>query len=185
MLLINNHMEILKSFNYVASEDAVVLILGSMPGVESLLQQEYYAHPRNLFWNIMEQMFGLDKNLPYQERLAILKQNKIALWDVVYQCRRKGSLDSHIEIHSTEPNDFVSFFQTYRNIHTVFFNGKKAYELFNRFILKKRLLLHLNLNFYQLPSTSPANASISKKIKLEQWIKVKDLLQFNVVSDKE
>jgi double-stranded uracil-DNA glycosylase len=163
----------LKSFNYVSSENAVVLILGSMPGKESLLQQQYYAHPRNLFWDIMEQMLGINKSLPYQERLTKLKQNRIALWDVVSECRRKGSLDSNIDITSASANDFVSFFQHYNNIRNVFFNGKKAENLFKYFVLKKGLLEHVNLTYYYLPSTSPANASISREVKLEQWMKVK------------
>ena len=163
----------LKSFNYVASKNATVLILGSMPGVESLLQQEYYAHSRNIFWNIMEQMFGIDKTLPYLERLTELKKNRIALWDVVWQCKRKGSLDSNIDITSTEPNDFVTFFKTFSNIHTVFFNGKKAEDLFRRFVLKKRLLTDVSLTYCSLPSTSPANASISREVKFERWMIVK------------
>ena len=166
----------LKSFNYAASKNATAVILGSMPGVESLLQQQYYAHPRNMFWDIMEQMFGIDKSLPYLKRLTELKHNRIALWDVVYQCRRKGSLDSNIEISSTEPNDFVSFFKAYSNIHTVFFNGKKAEDLFSRFVLRKQLLTDITLNYYTLPSTSPANASIPKKVKLERWMVVKTQL---------
>jgi len=169
-------MVALKSFNYVASENAVILILGSMPGEESLRRRQYYAHPRNLFWDIMGQMFDIDKTLPYLERLTKLKQNRIALWDVVSQCRRKGSLDSNIDITSTEPNDFVSFFQSHRNIHTVFFNGRKAEELFHRFVLKKQLLEYVSLNYCLLPSTSPANASISRKIKLERWMKIREYI---------
>ena len=175
-------MNISKSFNYVASENAVVLILGSMPGVLSLKQQQYYAHPKNLFWDIMSQMFGFDKSMPYQERLAELKHNRIALWDVVSECRRKGSLDSNIDIKSTEPNDLVSFFQNYSNIQTIFFNGKKAEELFRRFFLKKGLLFSSNLNYCSLPSTSPANASIPKEIKIERWMKVKTLTESSILS---
>ena len=163
----------LKSFNYVSSENAVVLILGSMPGRESLRQQQYYAHSMNMFWDIMGQMFDFDKTLPYQERLTKLKLNRIALWDVVSECRRIGSLDSNIDITSTSANDFVSFFQHYSNIRNVFFNGKKAEDLFKRFVLKKGLLKHVNLTYYYLPSTSPANASILREVKLERWMKVK------------
>ena len=123
-------MVLLKSFNYIASESAVILILGSMPGEESLQRQQYYAHPRNLFWDIMGQMYDFDKNLPYHERLTQLKHNGIALWDVLSKCRRKGSLDSNIDISSTEPNDFGEFFQTYSNISLSFLTGERPKSYF-------------------------------------------------------
>ncbi len=172
----------IKSFSYSASKDAKILILGSMPGEESLRQQQYYAHPRNLFWEFMGDMFGFDKSIPYSMRLEKLKQNKIALWDVVYQCKRPGSLDSEIKISTTEPNDFVSFFEKYKGIKTVFFNGKKAEALFKRFIIKKNLLINYNLSFYQLPSTSPANASITREIKIKEWSKILNVFSDNMLS---
>ena len=165
---------ILQSFKYVASGDAVVLILGSMPGGESLRKQQYYAHPRNMFWTIMSEILGFDHNLSYNERLMALRYNKIALWDVVYQCRRKGSLDSNIEELSLKVNDFSGFFQKYRTIHSVFFNGKKAEDLFNRNVFRKEMVNSEKLNYCILPSTSPANASMSKNIKLERWMKVRE-----------
>jgi len=123
-------MVLLKSFNYIASESAVILILGSMPGEESLQRQQYYAHPRNLFWDIMGQMYDFDKNLPYHERLTQLKHNGIALWDVLSKCRRKGSLDSNIDISSTEPNDFGEFFQTTVTFTLSFLTGERPKSYF-------------------------------------------------------
>jgi len=80
----------------VASHDAKILILGSMPSRESLRQQQYYAHPRNAFWPIMAKTLGFDGSRPYPERLEALKAHHIALWDVAGQCVRPGSLDADI-----------------------------------------------------------------------------------------
>ena len=174
----NSLMNTLKSFKYVASKNAIILILGSMPSKESLFQNQYYAHPKNLFWEAMGQMFGFNKSLPYHERLASLQQNKIALWDVVYQCKRKGSLDANIT--SVKVNDFSSFSQNHPNIKTLFFNGKKAEELYKRFVIKEQSLGFVDLDYYLLPSTSPANASIAKAEKINRWLKVKEYLYTQV-----
>jgi hypothetical protein len=45
------HMMV-SSFPWVGDKHSKLIILGSMPGVESLRKQQYYAHPRNQFWNI-------------------------------------------------------------------------------------------------------------------------------------
>jgi hypoxanthine-DNA glycosylase len=158
---------IIHSFLPVEDQDAEKLILGSMPGKASLAAGQYYAHPRNLFWPIMGELTGAHPGLPYQERLRILKVNRIALWDVLASCFRKSSLDARIEKSSEIINDFESFFLNHPRIAHVFFNGRKAEQSF----LKKvaPLLKSRTLNYHLLPSTSPAYAAISYKNKLEIW----------------
>ncbi len=160
----------LTGFHYIAEQDALILILGSMPGIESLRQQQYYAHPRNLFWDFMGEMFNAGRDIPYPDRLQILKQNHIALWDVAHRCERSGSLDSNIKASSIIPNDFNSFFISHPNIKMVFFNGRKAADIY-----QKRVIPTLSERFraipcHTLPSTSPAHAAMSRKEKLEQWL---------------
>ena len=87
----------ISSFNPIIDEQSKILILGSVPGVKSLEQQEYYAHPQNKFWTIIFELLDEEFTLNYDLKLNILKQNKIALWDVIDSCERKGSLDSEIK----------------------------------------------------------------------------------------
>lgn len=160
-----------QSFACTASPDARVLILGSMPGAESLRKQEYYGHPQNLFWGFMGRFFGAGPALPYAERLSRLQRSGVGLWDVAHRCRRPGSLDSSIETGSVEVNDFAAVFARCPGIHSVFFNGAKAAELFRRLVLPG--LAQEALSYELLPSTSPANASIPRAVKLARWGAVK------------
>jgi len=138
-----------------------------MPGAESLRRSEYYAHPRNMFWGLIEHCFGIGCAMPYPQRLAEITRYRVALWDVAAQCRRRGSLDSRIENDSVVPNDFVQLFRQYPTIEAVCLNGQKAAVLFRRLVLPYELpgrrVYHI------LPSTSPANASISIAEKRRCW----------------
>jgi hypoxanthine-DNA glycosylase len=149
---------------------ARVLILGSMPGQRSLDENRYYAHPRNAFWDIMGELFAAGRQHSYPNRLALLKEQHIALWDVLQHCERQGSLDSAIRSEAAVINDFGSFFKRHSNIHSVFFNGKKAYELYKKQYADDAHTLTT------LPSTSPANAAMSFSEKLEHWSVVRDAL---------
>lgn len=156
------------SFSPFAAKNAEVLILGSIPGEESLRQQQYYAHPRNLFWKIMGALFDFDPALPYAARINKLLENRIALWDTVHNCQRPGSMDSAITDENA--NDFESFFKEYSTINRVFFNGQTAHRLFMK---HTRTMFLPALEFYVMPSTSPANAVVSFADRLEAWRMIK------------
>ncbi len=155
----------IRSFLPVADKHATVLILGSMPGKESLRQQQYYAHPANAFWKIMGELVGAPPSLSYEEKLEALRSSGIALWDVLASCVRESSLDSHIR--NEKVNDFASFFAGHPHVMRVYFNGAKAEQSFNRFVLAKQALPPLT--FQRLPSTSPAHAGMRYEEKLELW----------------
>ena len=158
---------LVQSFAPVADRHAEVLILGSMPGRDSLAAGQYYAHPRNLFWKIMAAMLGFEPQTPYRGRLKALRDARIALWDVIHSCKREGSLDSDIEPGSLRPNEFAPFFDAHSRIRQVFFNGGKAKDTYDRFVLPT--VSSLGLAYTRLPSTSPAHAALSFEKKLAAW----------------
>jgi hypoxanthine-DNA glycosylase len=154
------------SFAPITSKDAQLLILGTLPGEQSLQAQQYYAHAANAFWKIMfvicEQSFSTD----YAVRTQLLLQHKMALWDVLMQAEREGSLDS--AIRNEQPNDFAAFLKAHKKVHTIFFNGQNACKLFH-----KHVYLQKEMTFVTLPSTSPAHAAKSFAQKLKVWEQIK------------
>ncbi len=154
------------SFPPISSPQANTLILGSMPGKASLEANQYYAHPRNAFWPILANLYQFDATMAYDKRIAAIQTAKVAIWDVLAQCIRPGSLDSAIEQGSRTSNDFVTFFQQHPNIKLIAFNGGEAEKSFNRFALPKLQLLQAKR--VRLPSTSPAH-TITVEKKLAMW----------------
>lgn len=161
-----------EGFPCVADDAARVLVLGSMPGQASLAASQYYAHPRNVFWEIMGELFDAGRDLPYGRRLARLREAGVALWDVAHRCRRPGSLDSAIDEASVEANDFAALFAACPRLHTVFFNGATAEALYRRRVLPAAGRRARELTYHRLPSTSPAHAALDFEAKLERWRRV-------------
>ena len=154
-------------FPPIATPDARLLILGSMPGQASLAAGQYYAHPRNAFWPIMGHLLGFDASRDYPTRVDALKVAGIAVWDVLASCHRRGSLDSAIEDESLVANDLAGFLAAHTAIHHVFFNGAKAESCFRRHI--RFTMAERRIGFTRLPSTSPAHAGLPFAGKLEAW----------------
>ncbi|MDD3236955.1 MAG: DNA-deoxyinosine glycosylase [Candidatus Gastranaerophilales bacterium] len=143
-----------KSLKPIVNKESRYLILGSMPGIRSLQQQEYYAHPQNRFWKIMGRICNTQEleNNDYKTKTNTLLKNEIALWDVIHSCEREGSLDTSIE--NEQPNQLKKLLNNYKNIKYILCNGSKAYTSF-----KKHFNDLENYELYKLPSTSPANAN--------------------------
>jgi double-stranded uracil-DNA glycosylase len=156
-------------FPPVARRDARTIILGSLPGRKSLEMQQYYAHPQNAFWKIIAQIFPTDWPLPYARRVQALTANKVALWDVLAQAERPGSLDSSIVHATAQANDFADFYRSHPRIRRVLFNGAKAQELYRRFVVPRLPQEFSVLEYRCMPSTSPAHAGMTFAKKLEKW----------------
>ena len=161
----------------VAGDNAGLLILGSMPSRKSLDESQYYAHPQNAFWPIMADLFDFDIDLGYAQRLEKLKNNRIALWDVAEACVRPGSMDHAIDMTTVLANDFNGFLKTHRQIRAIFFNGRKAEELFRRLVLPQLAQPFRQIERHLLPSSSPANAAMSRAQKMQHWQIVRQALE--------
>ncbi|MGZ8190019.1 MAG: DNA-deoxyinosine glycosylase [Methylococcaceae bacterium] len=158
-----------EGFAPIVSENAKVLILGTMPGVASMRKQQYYGHPKNAFWPIMEALFGANTEYCYQRRKEILMANGVSVWDVLQYCDRLGSLDSNIETASIKVNNFMDFFSQYTSITQVFFNGAMAEKIYKKNIISSLNLRFSYLQYQRLPSTSPAYASLTLEQKIQAW----------------
>jgi len=145
----------------------VLLILGSFPGRRSLEKREYYAHPRNQFWRIMEALFGIGRHLPYGERIDGLVSHRIALWDVIGACHRKGSADYRIKRPSLNPMQHL--LASHPMIRGIACNGITAARYADK------LRLPSNIRIIPLPSTSPANTRFTLAEKTEQWAILKEI----------
>jgi TDG/mug DNA glycosylase family protein len=161
-------------FPPIAGPDAEILILGSLPGRKSLEMQQYYAHPQNAFWKLITRIYGQGSSLPYTQRVEILTANRIALWDVLAAAERPGSLDSSIVHASAQANDFAAFYRSHPLVSRVFFNGRKAEELYRRFVLPGLSAEFAALRYVSMPSTSPAHAGMPFAEKLVRWTTIKE-----------
>jgi double-stranded uracil-DNA glycosylase len=168
-------MNLKEGFPPIARKDARVLILGSMPGEESLRRKEYYANPRNSFWRIMATLLGFDPELKYKDKIIILKENKIALWDVMRACERNGSLDTNIESSTIIENDFEDFYSRFQGVRNVFFNGAKAEHEYHKKVLPVLSSITYRIKYQRLSSTSPALARLSHNDKLREWSVIKNI----------
>ncbi|MBN3757824.1 DNA-deoxyinosine glycosylase [Paraburkholderia sp. Tr-20389] len=156
----------LRGFPPVVAESTHTLILGSFPGEASLTATQYYAHPRNQFWRLLGAV--IDEPLPeldYPTRLERVLKHGIGVWDVLAACTREGSLDT--AIRNATPNDFASFREYAPLLKKVCFNGKTA----GRFA---PVIAAAGYETLVLPSSSPANATLSFEQKLGVWLLVLD-----------
>ncbi len=156
-------------FPPVEPRRARILILGSLPGAESIRRGEYYAHPRNAFWPIMGALFGAGRERPYAQRLRKLAARGVMLWDVLHAAHRPGSLDAAIDPRRPEPNDLAALLARHPELETIVFNGGAAETLFRRHAAKNCRGLLEGAELVRLPSTSPAHASRDFAQKLAAW----------------
>lgn len=146
-----------------------LLIVGSLPGRESLARRQYYAHPRNLFWALIGSVIGADlAGHDYPSRLAMLARHQIGLWDVIGSATRSGSLDSAIRDH--RPNDLAALVRALPALRAIGFNGAKAWQL------GANALADSGVALVALPSSSPAFAAMPRAAKQQHWTRLRAYL---------
>ena len=145
-----------------------IIILGSMPGIISINAAQYYANPRNLFWTVLAELYGMDIECSYESRVQQIRELPIILWDTLKSCHREGSLDSRILNTDIEANDVVGLLERYQTVQAIAFNGAASEKHFNK-LIRPQLSADLNIELLKMPSTSPANAGMKLDQKLELW----------------
>ena len=158
-----------RSFPPIVDARSRVLVLGTLPGEESLRRQQYYAHPRNLFWPIVFALFGETPPAGYDERVAFITTQRIALWDVCEVGERERSADT--TIRRERPNAIDRLVTDHPLIRAVAFNGTGARRLYDRHFPRCP-----ELTYIALPSTSPAHATIDFAGKLARWTALREAL---------
>jgi TDG/mug DNA glycosylase family protein len=149
-----------KGFPPVIDAKIETLILGSFPGVASLVKAQYYGHPQNHFWRLVGAVIEEPlAEMDYEARKRTLLKHHIGLWDVIDACRREGSLDSNIR--DPRHNDFSRVTGVAKKLRRVCFNGKTAGKREPEFAA-------LGYETLVLPSSSPAYTMRFEE-KLKQW----------------
>lgn len=152
----------IRSFKPIVDARSRILILGSMPGPEALRRKEYYGFPNNHFWKILFELLETRPTPHYREKIHLLRERRIALWDVIHSCTRSGASDS--SIRSVRPNRLPQLIRRHGGIGAIFLNGRTAEKLY-----RKHFGDLLRIPAYYLPSTSPAHASLSYAKKIKAW----------------
>ena len=161
-------MQIKHGFPPIFDSRARVLILGSLPGDQSLRRRQYYGHPQNQFWKLLGAAFGQDlPPLEYERKCAFLLRKRIALWDVLEAAERRGSLDT--AICKERPNDLPALFGELPRLRAVGCNGGKAHRSFRRHFGVWLNEFPGEISLCRLPSSSPAYAAMPLEAKARQW----------------
>lgn len=154
-------------FKPIVFNDSNILILGTFPSIKSFENSFYYSHPKNQFWNILSEIFNEKKPLTINEKIDFLKKHKIALWDVICECKRKENKSTDDNLEVIKPCNIKEFLKNYPNIKKVATTSRLAQKL-----LKK----YFNINSIYLPSPSPLNARINFKQKVKIWKELLELM---------
>lgn len=148
-------------FEPIYSVNSNILILGSFPSVKSRDENFYYAHPQNRFWKLIAKIYNENVPVTIDEKKNIILRNNLAIWDVIKRCDIVGSADNTIQ--NVEIND-INKLVCESNIKKIVFNGKKAFETYIKYNKKIE-----NIEYVELPSTSPANAQYSLDRLYNVW----------------
>lgn len=149
-------------------QESKVLILGSFPSVKSRQLGFYYGHPKNRFWKVLAAITNEAEPITIEDKKALLKKHKIALWDVLKTCTIKGSSDQSIK--NAVANDIQGLLKK-TNIQAIFTTGKKAHSLYEKYCYPIT-----GRKDFVLPSTSPANCAYKEEDLIKEYEIIKKFL---------
>ena len=159
-----SYQTIMHPLDPVFREDSRILILGSFPSVKTREYGFFYGHPQNRFWPLMEILFEEVVGLTPEKKKAFLLRQRIALYDVIYQCDIIGSSDASVK--NVVPANLEKIVREAK-ITRVYCNGGTAYKYYQKYQAKQ-----LDMEGVRLPSTSPANARYRLKDLVEAWSQI-------------
>lgn len=153
-------MNDIHSFEPIINSNSEVLILGTLPGPQSLSMKQYYAHPQNQFWRILYHLFGREKvDSAYEEKIRFVLEHRIAIWDIFHTAERKGALDSNIK--NVVVNDIMGLVEKYPNIKRILLSGRTSEKAF------LSNFPSVPVSAIYVPSPSPAHTKpLDEKIRI-------------------
>ena len=160
-------MNLKKSLPPLIGSKARILILGTLPGDESLRKQEYYGNPNNMFWDVMSGILGEEVPILYQEKVEYLKRHGIALWDVLHAAEREGSLDANIR--NEEFNDIARLVSENPTIEAIVTNGGKAEKSFKKYLRKNPSLADKKIHYCTSTSSMSRCSGWDTERLIRQW----------------
>ena len=140
-----------------------------MPSQRSRESGFYYAHPTNQFWRLIGAVCSQDPPVTVEDKIRMLLDRRIALWDVFASAEISASSDASIK-RSTSAGAEASWIAETKIKH-FFVNGRKAAEGYNWFLRD-----FTGTDAVYLPSSSAANAGMSFEEKLQKWLIIRDYI---------
>ena len=156
-----NYQHVVHTFGPLYNEDSGILILGSIPSPASREVGFYYGHPRNRFWQMLAELYGMPLPESIEEKRALVLSHGLALWDVIEECDIIGASDSSVKnALSTDIPSLLGKTQ----IQTILCNGALSKKIYDQYQLPRT-----GIPAQKMPSTSPANAAWSLERLKEEW----------------
>ena len=153
-----NHIHRTYGFPPLLCDEPSILILGTLPGGESLEHRQYYYSNSNRIWKVLCYLRGEPMPIEYDHKQAQLAKYHIVLWDYYESAIRPDSSNNN-DILDSHPNDIPPFLSPHPTIKTIGINGFGKYKDFGRKIARElaQIPALADVRVLRLPETSGSN----------------------------
>lgn len=153
-----NHIHRTYGFPPLLCDEPRILILGTLPGGESLEHRQYYYSNSNRIWKVLCYLTGEPIPIDYDQKQALLAKYHIVLWDYYESAIRPDSSNDK-DIRDGHPNDIPAFLSAHPTIKTIGINGFGKYKDFGRKIARElaQIPALADVRVLRLPGTSGSN----------------------------